>query len=223
MNTDIHTLALFLHPKCRKLAVSHDAKGRTLGQISETALNVVQSWGWSKELAEKLLDNLKAYARRDRPFVGGLNDGRAWWNDIDLTPPTDYPIKTLALKILSIVPHSADVERTFSDLNGVQGLRRSRLSVDTFETLGKLRANYRRHFDESNKAQGKPTRRKHQHMHTRNEPGIDAKALERLLPDDTPRATPEAFEVESPFEGLEEVTPEELDVAFAQLAIEEQL
>ena len=33
MNTPVHTLALFLHPLCRKLAVSNAAKGRTFQQI----------------------------------------------------------------------------------------------------------------------------------------------------------------------------------------------
>ncbi|KAG2368929.1 hypothetical protein BDR07DRAFT_1198175, partial [Suillus spraguei] len=48
----------------------------------------------------------------------------------------------LAITLFSIVPHAADVERLFSDLGGIQGVKRCNLTVRTFETLGKLRNNY---------------------------------------------------------------------------------
>ncbi|KAG2064222.1 hypothetical protein BDR04DRAFT_1181032, partial [Suillus decipiens] len=48
-----------------------------------------------------------------------------------------YPLKTLAITLFSIVPHAADVERLFSDLGGIQNVKRCNLTVRTFETLGK--------------------------------------------------------------------------------------
>ena len=39
--------------------------------------------------------------------------------------------------------------------------------------MGKLRANYNYHLHQQARAAGKPIRRQHAHMHTRNEPGIN--------------------------------------------------
>jgi hypothetical protein len=47
------------------------------------------------------------------------------------------------------------------------------LTVRTFETLGKLRNNYSYHIYQRALTAGKPVRRKHAHMHTRNHDSID--------------------------------------------------
>ncbi|KIJ10350.1 hypothetical protein PAXINDRAFT_58441, partial [Paxillus involutus ATCC 200175] len=51
------------------------------------------------------------------------------------------PLKSFAITILSIVPHTGDVEQLFLDLRSAQSLRRCNLSVETFETLGKFHGN----------------------------------------------------------------------------------
>jgi hypothetical protein len=56
------------------------------------------------------------------------------------------PLKALTIMIHSIVPHTAEVERLFSALGGTQSTKRCNLSVSTFETLGKLHANYSCHL-----------------------------------------------------------------------------
>ncbi|KAG2074252.1 hypothetical protein BDR04DRAFT_1093471, partial [Suillus decipiens] len=45
--------------------------------------------------------------------------------------------------------------------------------VRTFETLEKLRSNYSYHVHQRALAAGQPVRRKHAHMHTQNNDGID--------------------------------------------------
>ncbi|KAG2075583.1 hypothetical protein BDR04DRAFT_1114750 [Suillus decipiens] len=64
----------------------------------------------------------------------------------------------------------ADVERLFG---GIQSVKRCNLTVRTFETLEKLRNNYSYHVHQRALAAGQPVRRKHAHMHTRNNDGID--------------------------------------------------
>jgi hypothetical protein len=52
--------------------------------------------------------------------------------------PTDY-LKSLALKLFSIIPHSASCERSFSMLSFIYGKRRQCLSNLTIEMIAKIR------------------------------------------------------------------------------------
>ncbi|KAG2126369.1 uncharacterized protein EDB93DRAFT_1097105, partial [Suillus bovinus] len=49
-----------------------------------------------------------------------------------------HPLKVLAITLLSIVPHAADIEHLFSDVGSTQSPKRCNLSVDTFEALAKI-------------------------------------------------------------------------------------
>ncbi|KAG2366650.1 hypothetical protein BDR07DRAFT_1273829, partial [Suillus spraguei] len=72
--------------------------------------------------------------------------------------------------LFSIVPHAADVERLFSDLGGIQSVKCCNLTVRTFETFVTTIPimSHQRAL-----AAGQPVRRKHAHLHTRNNGGID--------------------------------------------------
>ncbi|KAG2073680.1 hypothetical protein BDR04DRAFT_1094698, partial [Suillus decipiens] len=74
---------------------------------------------------------------------------------------------------LSAMKLAESYERLFSDLDGIQNVKRCNLTVRTFETLGKLRNNYSYHVHQRALAAGQPVRRKHAHIHTRNNGGID--------------------------------------------------
>ncbi|KAG1808524.1 hypothetical protein EV424DRAFT_1328829, partial [Suillus variegatus] len=50
-------------------------------------------------------------------------------------------LKAFAITIYSIIGHTGDVERLFSDLGMTQSAKRCNLLVETFETLGKIYAN----------------------------------------------------------------------------------
>ncbi|KAG1858880.1 hypothetical protein F4604DRAFT_1491200, partial [Suillus subluteus] len=91
-----------------------------------------------------------------------------------------HPLKAFSVTILSIVGHVGEVERTFSDLGTTQSARRCNLSVDTFETLDKIRANLRHHSAVKAGEAGKSTRRRHAHMHTREEAGIAVETAQDL-------------------------------------------
>ena len=218
MNTSLHNLALFLHPMCRKLAISQAAKGRSFDNICKTALEVARQWHWDEARAKRLVEDMKQYYHCKGPFTGGLADATKWWEDLDISAD-QHPIKALAITILAIVPHAADVERLFSDLTGVQGVKRCNLTVPTFETLGKLRANYNYHLHQQARATGKSLRRRHAHMHTRNEIGINVDLVSDLETNFTwtPPLATSTQQTEVSLEGPEGITDDDIDTAFADL------
>lgn len=218
MNTEYHTLALFLHPQCRKLAIENAAKAQSFDQVCKTALMIAKKWEWGLDRAQKLIDDLKQYHQCKGVFVGGQADAKDWWSSLGVQA-SQHPLKTLALIIHSIVPHSAEVERLFSGLGGVQGRKRVRLTVDNFERLGKLRARY---CEEISERIGLPLHRKHAHMHTRDSPGINsalADDLEQTFSFTPPLHVPSVASNgdEGNLEGPESITEEEIDGWFTEL------
>ncbi|KAJ7602520.1 ribonuclease H-like domain-containing protein [Mycena rosella] len=215
MNTDIHTLALFLHPRCRKLAISQVAKAKSFEQLCQTALVIAQSWGWDSQRAGRLLEDLKLYNACKAPFSGSSKDARTWWESLPVSGD-DRPLKTLAIVLFSVVPHAAEVERLFSGLSGVQGVKRCNLSVPTFEILGKLRSNYSYYIYLQDRAKNKSTHRKHGHMHTRTEPGLDTNLANDLLSNFTwtPPLIVENVSDDLDMRGIEEMSEDEINAAF---------
>ncbi|KAI0349849.1 hypothetical protein OH77DRAFT_1507314 [Trametes cingulata] len=145
MDTDRHSLALFLHPLCRQLAVLQVANGHSFEMMTKTALTIAKQWQWSKSHADALVSDLKLYYQRKAAFVGSQRDALDWWESLPISSKK-HPLKSLAIVLHSIVPHAGDIERLFSDLGGTQSAKRCRLSVPMFEKLGKLRANYSYHL-----------------------------------------------------------------------------
>ncbi|KAJ7175574.1 ribonuclease H-like domain-containing protein, partial [Mycena filopes] len=169
--TPIHWLALFLHPLCRKLAVSQTVNGHSVDFMVETALKIARQWKWTSVRAMQLKDDLKAYHQARSPFAGAKGDARSWWESV---PKEGHEgIRTLAIVLASVVPHSADVERLFSDLGGIQTPRRNLLAVETMEKTGKIRSRLNYELHERARLAQKSKHRKHGHMHTMEAAGID--------------------------------------------------
>jgi len=122
------------------------------------------------------------------------------------------PLKALAIKIFSIVPHAAEVERFFSCLGGVQSARQSRLTVSHMQTFGILRNQYTYEIHQAALESGKSTRRKHAHMHTRVDPGIDLSRAEDLLKTFVWTPLNDGVPVEP-----EPITVEDIDAEFERL------
>lgn len=216
MNTDIHWLTLFLHPLCRKLAVSTAPHSRKLADAYQISLDIVRRWKWSKLMAENLARDLKAYHNGEAPFKGGKSDAKDWWKSL-VVDVKSHPLKALAIKLFSIVPHAAEVERFFSNLGGVQSVKRSTLTIPHMQTLGTLRNQYTQQLHELAIIEGKSTRRKHAHMHTPLEGGgLDISRAKALLNDKgwTPQVLPES---ETNQADVEPVSPEEIDAEFDKL------
>ncbi|KAI6154182.1 hypothetical protein BKA82DRAFT_4447900 [Pisolithus tinctorius] len=103
MNTEHHSLALFLHPIFEFMVT--------------TAL-------WSEAEAKNLVHNLKEYQKCTGVFAGGQPDTLEWWEHLPITAK-QCPLKALAIVLRSVVPHAADVERYFSGLGGTQSTKHS--------------------------------------------------------------------------------------------------
>ncbi|KAH7925705.1 hypothetical protein BV22DRAFT_1010684, partial [Leucogyrophana mollusca] len=218
MDTRIHSLALFLHPMCRKLAISQVASGRSYNFMLETALSVAHQWRWGEAEAKQIVYDLKEYYKFAGIFAGGQANALEWWESLPVTAD-QCPLKAMAIIIHSIVPHAADVERYFSGLGGTQTVQRCSLSVENFESLSKLRANYAYHLYQIDRAAGKPVHRKHAHMHTRPEPGIDTSVAAELEATFAwvPPLAPESDATNDYLAGPESITEEELMEAFDEL------
>ncbi|KAJ7080858.1 hypothetical protein C8R44DRAFT_754211 [Mycena epipterygia] len=162
--TPTHWLALFLHPLCRKLAVSNTAHGRSLDFMIEMALKLALQWKWSAQKAMQLKTDLKTYYQCKSPFAGGERNTREWWEGI---PKENHEgIRSLVIILASIFP-------ILRMLNGF-----SRILHDSSEhgkKTGKIRSRltYELYLAAKAKA-GKVAHRNHKHMHTQTTPGINA-------------------------------------------------
>jgi len=186
--------------------------------MCSVALEIANRWNWSEAEVFQLIDDLKRYHQGRSPFTGGSTDAKEWWSNLAVTG-SKCPLKRFAIVIFSIVPHAAEVERLFSSLGGIQGVKRSRLTVPHFEALGKLRSSYAQEIYKKAKAEGKPIRRTHAHMHTRPTLGINDSLAEELEANFT-STTPPALEIDDALPGPETITPEEIEAEFAAFAEE---
>ncbi|KIO32494.1 hypothetical protein M407DRAFT_66689 [Tulasnella calospora MUT 4182] len=224
LNTDIHFLALYLHPLCRRLAVSNAPRSRKFKEVCVIAGTLAKKLGWTQNITTKLLSDLQEYHACRPPFTGGTADGAAWWRELPGVSATEHPLKGMALIIFAIVPHTAEVERVFSSLGGFHSPRRSRLSVENLEMLGKLRSHYVGLLHEMGRTKD---RRHHTHSRIPKEPGVDANLVSRLIQEnvtdalDADQAARELREVaEIRAEMDEELTVADIDRAFAELELE---
>ncbi|KAI5982193.1 ribonuclease H-like domain-containing protein [Pisolithus albus] len=198
MNTVHHSLTLFLHPL--------SASGRSFEFMVNTAL-------WPEADAKTLIYNMKEYYKCTGVFAGG--------QCLPITT-AQCPLKAMAIILHSIVPHTADVERYFSGLGGTQSARRCNLTVENFEALSKLHASYAHNLYKMDRAAGKSTHRKHAHMHTQPDKGINSDLAAELARNFTwvPPLAVDAESDESTFghlSGPESITDEELMEAFDKL------
>ncbi|RDB15798.1 hypothetical protein Hypma_003642 [Hypsizygus marmoreus] len=218
MNTDVHWLALFYIPLCRKLAVSSALHSRKLDNACSIALDLAQRWGWSMDQATQLVTDIKDYYHGRGPFQGGHRNAAEWWGSLSVSV-SKRPLKAFAIKIFKIVPHAAEVERFFSNLGGVQTMKRSKLTVPHLETLGMLRNHYIRLLHEEAVRMGKATRRKHAHMHTQDEPGINVERVQELVDNFMLTSIPLVTGYEgAELDGPESITLEDIDAEFEKLS-----
>ncbi|KAF8214218.1 hypothetical protein K438DRAFT_2149417 [Mycena galopus ATCC 62051] len=68
----------------------------------------------------------------------------------------------------------------FSELGGIQIPHRNGWLVETMEKAGRIRGHLSHFLLEKKNAEGKSTQRKHAHMHTRPELGIDSELAQSL-------------------------------------------
>jgi len=222
INSPLHWFALFLHPLCRNLAISSATHSRTIEDAMRIGLDLASRFGWKEDVARRLAKNIGSYAAGSSPFKGGTADGLDWWKELPVQA-SECPLKSMGIRILSIVPHAGEVERLFSSLGHIQGARRCNLTVSHMQTLGSLRNYYQGLVDSKNKESGKPTRRKHAHMHTREDGGIDSQKVVDLMKNWTLQSPltsgNDGGDDDIEIGGLEDITAEELEAEFDRLRL----
>lgn len=136
----ICVLALVLHPRFRAAAsYQHhgikylcNAAGRLLQQLGKGSSKAIS------ELSASLIAYIEctgAFAADEAP-VNDSTDPQTWWKQI---PDEHVWLKFVALKVLEIVPHAADVERLFSMMGWFNSDRRARMSNEVLEQLSKVK------------------------------------------------------------------------------------
>ena len=217
INTDLHWFALFLHPLCRRLAISQASKSKVFTDAENFAIHLAQKWQWTEKAAVQLLRDLQTYSLGHKPFSGGLKNAQTWWEELPVSS-IDCPLKSMALSIFALVPHSAEVERLFSSLGGIQGVRRSLLDVQTFERLGKMRCHLNSLLHDEAAANGRTLRQQHAHMHTQTGGGINEDLITQLqqVTEPTPTAaSPPSEDVDN--SDPSNLSVEDLDEEFERL------
>lgn len=108
-------------------------------------------------------------------------------------------------------------------MGSTQSPKRCNLSVDTLEALAKIRANLRYHTQKA-VANGKPTRRRHAHMHTGAQPGINVEIAADLEANFAwaPPLAPQTENIDDDLAGPESISLDEIDAAFALLEHEKE-
>jgi len=186
-------------------------------------LDLASRFGWAEDVAHKLVANIRTYADGSSPFEGGASNGLDWWEGLSIKA-SDCPLKSMGIRILSIIPHAGEVERLFSNLGHIQGVRRCNLTVPHMQTLGSLRNYYQGVADKKKKESGQSTRRKHAHMHTREGGGVDSQKVENLIRNWTfqpplTQGNDGSKEDDTDMMGLEDITAEELEAEFDRLQL----
>ncbi|KAG1846896.1 hypothetical protein F4604DRAFT_1958802 [Suillus subluteus] len=197
MNTKVHSLALFLHPMCWKLAVMQVANDRSFEFMVKVELGVAKRWKWDIIIARKLSDDLQACNQSLTPFAGGQANGLSRWKNLPINCEI-HPLKAVSVTIISIVRHAGEVERTFSDFGTTQSTRpRQNSAVKTAEA-------------------GKSTRRR---MHTREEVGTAVETAQDLEASFTwalPLST-KSRDADDLLAGPESISPDDIAAEFAGL------
>ncbi|KAF9012648.1 hypothetical protein BDQ17DRAFT_1387295 [Cyathus striatus] len=188
---------------------------QTLKDAFNITLSIAEKWEWPRAHAEQLLRDIQAYASEEQPFSGGKADAKAWWTSVNIG---FHPIWTFALKIMAIVPHATEVEHFFSNLGGVQSVKRSCLTVDHLGSLGMLRNFYNHHLYEEAVAEGKDPCCRHAHMHITGK-GINTEHAGIMTDDFTvPIPLQTGYEgANIDLNGVEAISMQELDAEFTAL------
>lgn len=129
---DVFLVAFYLNPNYRTMATS---QAYTPGNILRRLAKISITFGYSREDSQSMIDEGKLY-------LGGLgkfNSKEAvaikFWKNV--SEPS--VLKTVALRIISIIPHSAACERLFSRMNYVKSKSQNRMSADTLTALTQIK------------------------------------------------------------------------------------
>ena len=114
-----------------------------LHEVSKNLAVYGKKIGFNKEQCKSLGAQLRKYVDNREPFnaefVPDEEDVLTWWSFMR----SEKELKTIAEKLLSIVPNSASSECGFSKLGWLCGKHRINLSNEKLESMGKLCTYYK--------------------------------------------------------------------------------
>lgn len=133
----IYFIALFLHPACKKMAMSRMMTGTI---IIRKAMEIAKDWHFDRRDVILLMKELASYKNGDAPFdtltVTPSHSPREFWNNFCGSSPL---LRRFATKVFSIVPHSAPCERLFSTLGLIKTKPRNRLEVERLNMIAQIK------------------------------------------------------------------------------------
>ncbi|KAL5701102.1 hypothetical protein ACHQM5_026477 [Ranunculus cassubicifolius] len=133
----IYFVALFLHPACKKMAMSRMMTGEL---IMKGALEIAKAWHFNKRECMLLCKELINYKNGDAPFDNlkekSTRSSRDFWEKF---AGSTALLRRFAMKVFSIVPHSAPCERLFSTLGIIKTKPRNRLQVKSLNMLAQIK------------------------------------------------------------------------------------
>jgi hypothetical protein len=95
--------------------------------------------GYSKNSCSELISQLRIYKLKETPYnlsyLEGSDTPLKWWNTCF---STQNQLQQLAIQLFLITPHAASCERIWSSIGWIYGKRRTRLSVQSIESLTKI-------------------------------------------------------------------------------------
>lgn len=111
------------------------------------AAEIMQGRKWGgRQAGQRLLNEIQKYAAGAEPYdaaYGGIGfDPKAWWANIQA--PEAKELRSIALFMLELLPHTADTERAFSTL-GYFEEQRPLLAVATSKQLVRIRGFWNQH------------------------------------------------------------------------------
>jgi hypothetical protein len=112
-------------------------------KITQIAATIWKNMGGNLKTCEQLISQLMRYKTNAAPY-NMLYDSDSdsplmWW----LTCEDKYNhLQSIAIKIFSVIPHSAGCERVFSHLGWMYGKTRQRLNLKRLEDMSKIHSFY---------------------------------------------------------------------------------
>lgn len=136
----IYFVALFLNPKYQSLAIS---RKKNYNDIRKDIGHLAKGWKFTKMDTISLLGELNDYINRSGVFTNISNRDFAidFWQSV----VGAKTLRVFAMKLFSITPHNAAVERLFSQLTLSKTKIRNRMTVERMKMLSIIRSSLKEH------------------------------------------------------------------------------
>ena len=131
ISNDLFFVAFFINPNYRAMAISGSISER---EMQEKIARMAIAMGKSLEETKSIIKEAKDYLNGNREYGSKIEGPLEYWNSIPPNPLTEFN-----LRLLSVLPHSAVVERLFSRMAYIKDKYQNRMAGSTLQSLTKLK------------------------------------------------------------------------------------